>query len=408
MQNKMNLSIKTKMILVILVSITLLGTTVYFISSTVLSESYTNIEDEALLRDLDRANDAIENIIPQITVKLRDWAVWDDTYTFISELNSEYIDSNLGANNLANLEINAMIFADAMGNIVFRRVIDSNGLEVDSSDVERFLELHNDVLIHADFESSITGILQFPSGPFMFSSLPILTSEGLGPIHGSLTFGNYLNKDTIDEIADLTHLNIQIFPYGSLASPSDVKTAEKSLTTENNKFVAPLSETSIAAYKILYDYYGEPLLILKVESARDVYSQGKFAFKFFLLTTIALAIVFTIILILLLEHFIMSRFIELEKTVQMIGEKNDLTIRIDEGRKDEIGKLSASINGMLDKIVIAEKAEAESNGKMRTMSMELQKRLEETEKMNKIMVDRELRMIELKKEVAELKKGSGN
>src|SRR3989344_4288910 len=139
---------------------------------------------------------------------------------------------------------------------------------------------------------------------------------------------------------------------------------------------------------------------LKIEETRDVYMQGKATLSFYMIATSALLIFFGLILIVLLELFVVARFTRLEKKVRQIGDKKDLSIRIKEGTNDEIGVLASSINGLLDKIVAAEKAEDESNEKVRETGEILKKRLEETEKMNKMMINRELKMVELKKEIA--------
>lgn len=399
-----NLSLTQKVALVILASILFLASTLYIIASSIHPQSYINIENERLLKDLDRADDAIKDLFPQLTVKLSDWASWDDTYQFILDLNSEYQDSNLEAFSLANLEINAMIFTNMDGKVLFIRVIDSEtGEETDSTEIKRYFEQHKELVVHSDVDSSTGGILSFTDGPFLFTSLPILTSSGEGPINGSLTFGTYLDKNIIDEIGELTHLSLEVFRYGRLTSPADVISAEMSLMSESDQFILPLSETSIAAYRVLDDYYGRPILTLKVEAPRDVYLQGKTTFSFYMVATSALLIIFGLILVVLMELFVVSRFTKLEKEVQIIGKKNDLSMRIKEGAKDEIGQLAASINSMLDQIEEAEKAEDVSNEKLREIGEELKKRLEETEKMNKMMVNRELKMVELKKELAKCK-----
>ncbi|OGG70947.1 hypothetical protein A3I99_00625 [Candidatus Kaiserbacteria bacterium RIFCSPLOWO2_02_FULL_45_11b] len=400
-QKLKDLSITQKMILVILVSILCLASTLYVVSSKIHPQSYSNIETKEIIKDLERADDAIKNLFPQLTVKLQDWATWDDTYQFVTDLNQEYYDSNLKSYSIANLEINSMIFANPEGGVVFIRVIDSKTEEeVDSTEIREYFESHRELITHPDTESSISGILQFTNGPFLFTSLPILTSAGEGPIHGSLTFGTFIDKNVIAKIRALTHLNLEVFPYGSPDSPADVIAAEQSLTTENNQFVSPLSEASIAAYKVINDYYGKPLITLKIEETRDVYMQGKATLSFYMIATSALLIFFGLILIVLLELFVVARFTRLEKKVRQIGDKKDLSIRIKEGTNDEIGVLASSINGLLDKIVAAEKAEDESNEKVREIGEILKKRLEETEKMNKMMINRELKMVELKKEIA--------
>ena len=199
-----NLSLTQKVALVILASILFLASTLYIIASSIHPQSYINIENERLLKDLDRADDAIKDLFPQLTVKLSDWASWDDTYQFILDLNSEYQDSNLEAFSLANLEINAMIFTNMDGKVLFIRVIDSEtGEETDSTEIKRYFEQHKELVVHSDVDSSTGGILSFTDGPFLFTSLPILTSSGEGPINGSLTFGTYLDKNIIDDLQSL-------------------------------------------------------------------------------------------------------------------------------------------------------------------------------------------------------------
>lgn len=399
-----DLSITQKMVLVILASILFLASTLYIIASNIHPQSYLKIENETLLKDLNRADDAIKDLFPQLTIKLNDWASWDDTYQFVEDLNSEYQESNLEAYSLVNLQINAMIFANTEGEVVFIKVIDNEeGEEIDPSEIKTYFETHRGLTTHMDIESSTSGLLPFSEGPFLFTSLPILKSTGEGPVQGSLTFGTYLDEEVIEAIGTLTHLSLEVFPYGSSESPMDVFNAEQSLNDDADQVIIPLSEETIAVYRVVSDYYGKPLLTLKVESPRDVYLQGKATFSFYMVATSLLLAVFGLILIILLQSFVVSRFTKLEKEVKKVGEHNDLSIRIKEGTRDEIGELASSINNMLDKIVEAERAEDESNEKVRAIGEELKKRLVETEKMNKMMIDRELKMVELKKELSKYK-----
>lgn len=46
-----------------------------------------------------------------------DWAIWDDTYAFIEDLNRHYVESNLTPETLANLHVKAILFFDASGSL---------------------------------------------------------------------------------------------------------------------------------------------------------------------------------------------------------------------------------------------------------------------------------------------------
>lgn len=61
----------------------------------------------------------------------RDWAIWDDTYEFVSNRNQGYIKSNLEFNTFLVADINLMVFLDKNGSIVFSRFYDSEWNERD-------------------------------------------------------------------------------------------------------------------------------------------------------------------------------------------------------------------------------------------------------------------------------------
>lgn len=92
----------------------------------------------------------------------------------------------------------------------------------------------------------------------------------------------------------------------------------------------------------------------------------------------------------------------------------DLTKRIMLISRDEIGQLANSFNEMVDKLqqshqVLEDKVKErtaeteEARKQLEVINKEIQKKLEEVEKMNKLMVGRELKIIELKKEITDLK-----
>ena len=48
-----------------------------------------------------------------------DWSQWDDTYRFIQDNNTAYMNSNLSDQTLANLKINLMLFVNQSRQLVF-------------------------------------------------------------------------------------------------------------------------------------------------------------------------------------------------------------------------------------------------------------------------------------------------
>src|SRR5688572_25817570 len=128
------LSIRLKIVLMVVLNIVALILCVYIVSETIISKSYSKIEQDQTITNIQRANDAIESISTELTVKLTDWAYWDDTYQYMQDQNTDYSDANLQDITLFNLNMNAMLFVSNENEIVFKRAIDLETVEEISSE----------------------------------------------------------------------------------------------------------------------------------------------------------------------------------------------------------------------------------------------------------------------------------
>lgn len=397
-------SIKLKVAIMLLFNVIILVFFIYIISVTIISKSYLSIEKKAVVQDIQRVNDAIENRYVQLTVKLTDWASWDDSYQFMQDKNKDYIKSNIQNTSLSNLKINAMVFVDIRNVIFFNKIVDfTNNQEISLESLISHIKFNNKLTIHEDTDNTVAGIIMLPEGPFLISSKPILTTNNEGPIRGSLIFGKFLDDSIVNEIEELTYFSIKLYDLNSFSLPEDVLFAKTQLLNGEVYVVNPISKDQIAGYKILNDIYGKPVLISKVDLPRPVYNQGLFTIKFFIITASILIILFGISIVFLLQRLVISRLVVLDKEVEKISTTGDLSFRVKEGVRDEVGTLAVTINQMLEALHIAKTNEQKATENIKTVSVDLQKHLQQTEKMNGLMVSRELKMIELKKEIEELK-----
>jgi methyl-accepting chemotaxis protein len=119
-------------------------------------------------------------------------------------------------------------------------------------------------------------------------------------------------------------------------------------------------------------------------------------------------ILFIIVLLLSLaiSRFISGPIKNLTQITKIIA-KGDLSKRVKVESKNEIGEMADSFNKMLENLQkeITERVKAEEG--LKILAQELESKIEELGRMNKIMTGRELKVIELKKEIEELKKKSG-
>ncbi len=404
MNKKKSFSIRLKIIGIIALSILTLSVLIYVVSVNILLESYKNIEQAQAIQNVERVNDAIENNATELTVKLTDWAYWDDTYEFMVDHNQDYKDSNLENIALFNLNINSMVFVNPENEVVFKKAIDLESFEeVSSEDVATHILSNKKLTAHTDDSSFVQGIVMLPDSPVIISSRPIFSTNRTGPIHGTLVFTKPVDDKMIEALGKLTHLSVNLYDFNSAQLPDDVLIAKSNLSKGNTYFTNTLSDDSIFAYHIIDDVYGEPALIIKIDTKRDVYNQGLQTLYSFVMIASGFILLFGILILVLIEILFISRFSKLSKEVEQLGEAEGSKKRLAEGKKDEIGILGISINKMLDALSVSREMEAKLGGQASIAKEKLKERLKELEKVNKLMVDRELRMVELKKENEELK-----
>lgn len=89
---------------------------------------------------------------------------------------------------------------------------------------------------------------------------------------------------------------------------------------------------------------------------------------------------------------------------QSLG-RGDFSRRITIPNKDELGTLATTINEMADNI---QHSQEKLDAKIKERTAELEGKLLDLEKMNKLMIGREIKMVELKKEIQDLNKRLGD
>lgn len=196
------------------------------------------------------------------------------------------------------------------------------------------------LISHPDIKSSKTGIIQLQEGPMLIASQPILTSSEKGPIRGSLIMGRYLNSEVINKISKQTMLSISMHPHNE----------QINLSSRDDVIVKPQSDNVVSGYTLLYDFYGNPFSVLKIDMPRDICQYGKNTISYFLISLFLAVFAAFLLSYLFLNKLVISRLSNLNKSVRSIGENNYISERLPVSGSDEISELTCSINKMLDSI----------------------------------------------------------
>ena len=347
----MNIRVKTVLILVMICAG--VAGSLYITSQIILLNSFARIEEKETVENSQRVLKAVNSEISNLdTINLNGWAAWNDTYEFIVDNNTAYIASNLGDLSFQQGGFNCMLFIDRTGQLVYGKAVDlQNGTQIQLPPDLLNLVGSNPVLWNFSSTSSyVRGIILLAEDPMIISSRPILTSDGLGPGRGALIMGEYLTPEKLSEFSTQVQLPLTLEAIDNPVLPPDFQLARSSLTEQNQIWTNPLNESTVAGYALLNDVFNNPILIIRADMPRDVYSQGQITINYFILSSFLWTVVFVGIIMLLLETTVLSRLTNLSKKVSSVGKIEQTSVRMPTQGNDEISRLAESINGMLTEI----------------------------------------------------------
>jgi PAS domain S-box-containing protein len=326
----------------------------YFVLSTIIMDDFQKVEADGVQKDAERLIAVFEAEMADLDSLLFDWSAWDDTYVFIADGNEEYIKSNLIDGTFDTLQLNLILFLDSSGEIVSGKSYDLEEMEEIpiSSGLDEHIYSGAPLLRHYETYSNLNGIIVLPEGPMFIASRPILTSNDEGPIRGTMIFGRYLSSSEMDRIADLTQLSITGQDVDE-ELPQDFQEAFSLLSTSsapNSVVVEAQGPDSICGYTLFRDIYGEPALILRVDTTRPIYMKALASLRYLVYTLAIFSLIFGLLFYLLLNRFVIFPLAFVNAAVNKIGANGDLTSRISFKGDDELSSLTDAINKMLDDV----------------------------------------------------------
>ncbi len=343
------MTLRNKVLLMIGITIVCVVSFAYVASRFILLKDMEVIEKNEVNKNIQRVLSTLHYTISNLEVQTLDWSSWDDTYAFIETGDDEYIKSNLVIDTFLSLRLNLMLFINASGQTVFGKAVDLNTeTEIPiSPGLGKYLADSRSLLEQPGTEGSQSGIILLEEGPMIIVSQPILTSQTMGPARGTVIFGRYLDSAEVDRLAQITLLDISIYPIQDVHIYPDFTEAVEPLLAGKPVFIKPLSNQDIAAYALIEDIYGDPALVMRIDTPRDIYQQGQTDVAVYTLVVLAFGILCTAAFFLILQRFIFVRLTKLTKGVEGIADIKNLSMRLPLEGSDELTTVTRTINGML-------------------------------------------------------------
>ncbi len=178
----------------------------YFLSRVLLLSNFQQLEAEQTKQTVEFAVTALYESYRSLGTVASDYAYWDRTYDFMGEPVKNDISQEFQNGGMEGLGINLIVIRDLAGKTVFAKAYDT--------------QTHAQIQVPAQFLDAIfakpemqprtvarmplDGIVEFPDGPYLISTRPILTSERGGDSRGIFLLGRRFDDDRKDQLSDLT------------------------------------------------------------------------------------------------------------------------------------------------------------------------------------------------------------
>jgi len=350
----------------------------FVLNYNVMFKSYMLIEADEAKNDTARIVSILDDNISLFADNTADWAKWDDCYQFIEDLNPDFVDVNLVPDAFENLNIDAMLFFNVTGQVVFSREYQAFDETLTVASAGLITRISASELLKYPYQQAaddgISGLIEINGVIAIASSHAILPSSWSGAPRGALVMLRYLDDAAVNKLNEVTLYQVTLQPLGVSTLPSDYADALPNLSA-GALYAAPKDSSRIHVYTLLPDIDNQPAIVLRLEKERVIYQQLKKEMLTRMAFTIAFVIVGSIVALLILFLRVLNPIYRLRDELHHISATGDYRARVSLKGFDEIAQLAKDINMVTAKI----QQQAEREAKLRQqLESDLKQRAEFT------------------------------
>lgn len=327
----MNVRKKTLAIACISVVVVILFTSSIF--NHVMFGYIDNIEKTDIDENYRELNSILQREHDNLYRTALDWAHWDETYNFMQGKNVEdYIENNLQADSLRQLNVNFMYFYSIKGNLanVNIRNVDSNKIQLISS------QLAVKVKTKSKSNSNGSFLLNAEGNIYIISYANITTTNEQAESAGVLVVGKQI------DITMMSYINSVIINKVRIGTAQTYKRDSDETYKRDSKY--------IIANRRMQDINGKESINFSVTMPRDEYNTGKTYLEILALVFVVLLIVTSVIAVFLFDKQVLERLKAVNSFFEDIAQTKNTYMRLNMNGNDEITKIANSANRMLNEL----------------------------------------------------------
>ncbi|MCY2985381.1 MAG: ATP-binding protein [Planctomycetota bacterium] len=315
---------------------------------------FANLENDHAIDNANRARNLLAERANQLARHASDWGAWDETYAYVSDLNEDYVSSNLTSDGVARLNVSCILFLDKKGNAKASVGFDFESKEVTGvpngilqCDWLRFS------LAEAELNEKLSGVVIVDNAPYLMGASQILTSEGAGPINGTIIELRKIDNRELDSLSSSLRFQIAI-SSGTSSTREQVRCDFLNNETMNVSFVVE-------------ELMGDNAIHCICKLDRRIMAEGNRA-----LAEARVIVLLTGGLLSLLMYFVIGRLV-IARVCKMTEEIYSLDVNsgrfeVSDRGDDEIGNLAKQFNSLIKTMLASQSELCNSNVELaRTM-----------------------------------------
>ena len=316
------------------------------------------IEVQATYSEIERIKSILLHegkVLEQLTL---DWAIWDDTYKYITSRYPDYESSNLTKSSLQVLSLNAFFFYDLNYQVVWGKTWDFEKdaplylpqLPVEAPPEKIFLDNLTLSKLPGSHDSN-TGLISTDNGIMLVSAYPSVGSDNVKSPNGFVLMGRLLYGQLLDDIRHRANVQLSLHSLTTPRLAPHLTVARNQISTGDPVYVNRISDTQILAYALLKDVSGKSSILLEVQLDRTIMPLASRTLTSNLQLTSILLLVAVGLFAVLIYGFVIKPIHALERFISYATE-----LQLDENLpkpklpNDEIGNLGRQFCQLIEKL----------------------------------------------------------
>jgi len=345
------LKLRLKLFTLFSVSYLLIFIVLQLASNSFLLRGVEELEKNDVIEDTTMGLAALNHRIIELEEAAARFSSYNDVYQYMNAkdmLSDDYILNVFNDAALSEAEINYVLLFSLEGETVFQKGYSLIGnVEMDVSDeLIDFFEMNSILVMHQDRQSKLSGILKTPEGLWFMSSQPV--SAGRGSIIGSIVIGREISSREADTLQESTFLSLDIVQLLDSNKSNGYEEIIKQISMDSPVFIQKIDSEMIKGYSVLNDVYGNPAVLLQVESPRLIYQQGIQMVNYFVLSFVLIGVSIGMLVLLALNRLVIMPLSKLSSEVAEINPSTINEVSVEIPGSDELSGLSKDIDKMLE------------------------------------------------------------